>query len=80
MDRGYELENLRRSIAMLLPGAAALDREQAMGLLYELQGLEDRLRSLRAGLRRLLGESEDPPPAGSDPAGGGRRLTPPSAP
>jgi len=56
MERGYELENLRRSIAMLLPGAAALDREAAMRLLGELQELENDLRSLRTGLRRLLEE------------------------
>jgi hypothetical protein len=33
----YELEQLRRSIAMLSPGARALDREGALRVLMELQ-------------------------------------------
>ena len=37
MERQYELENLRRSIAMLRVGAPALDREAAMVLVRELQ-------------------------------------------
>lgn len=37
MDRLYELENLRRSLAMLPPGTKVLDREEAMRLLAELQ-------------------------------------------
>lgn len=61
VDRGYELENLRRSIAMLLPGAAAMDREQAMRLLGELRALEERLQTVRVGLRRLLDEVGEPP-------------------
>jgi hypothetical protein len=59
MERGYELENLRRSIAMSRPGSAALDREAAMHLLSELKELEDRLRWMRDGLVRLLEESAD---------------------
>jgi len=54
VERAYEIENLRRSIAMLRPQAAALDREQAMALLAELQDVECRLRALRDGLRALL--------------------------
>lgn len=54
MDRSSELESMRRSIAMLNPRAAALDREQAMALLAELQEVERRLGALRSGLRRVL--------------------------
>ena len=57
MDRQYELESLRRSLAMLRPGAPALDREEAMQLVRELQDLEGQLRMLREGLQRLLAES-----------------------
>ncbi len=45
---------MRRSIAMLNPRAAALDREEAMALLAELQEVERQLGALRSGLRRLL--------------------------
>jgi hypothetical protein len=44
MDRYYELEDWRRSIVMLPPGSAALDREEAVRLIAELQ---DALRALR---------------------------------
>jgi len=54
MDRLSELESMRRSIAMLNPRASALDREEAMALLRELQDVERRLRCLRDGLKRLL--------------------------
>jgi len=47
MDRLYEIENLRRSLAMLPPGTKALDREDAMKLLGELHEVETRLRNLR---------------------------------
>jgi hypothetical protein len=57
MERQYELESMRRSLAMLRPGAPALDREEAMGLVRELQDLERQFRSLREGLQRLLAES-----------------------
>ena len=57
MERQYELESLRRSLAMLRPGAPALDREEAMQLVRELQDLEEQLRALRVGLQRLLAES-----------------------
>jgi len=59
VDRYHELEDLRRSVAMLPPGSAALDREAALRLLVELQGLEDRLRSLRQGIERVLSEHQD---------------------
>jgi len=54
MERRYKLESLRRSLAMLQPGAPALDREEAMRLVRELQDLEHQLRRLREGLQRLL--------------------------
>jgi hypothetical protein len=54
VDRLSELESMRRSIAMLNPRASALDREEAMALLAELQEMERRLRTLRGGLHRLL--------------------------
>lgn len=54
MERRYELESLRRSLAMLRPGAPALDREDAMRLVRELQDFERQLRRLREGLQALL--------------------------
>jgi hypothetical protein len=58
MERRYELETLRRSLAMLRPGAPALDREEAIRLVRELQDFERQLRSLRLGLQQLLADSE----------------------
>jgi hypothetical protein len=57
MERRYELETLRRSLAMLRPGAPALDREEAMRLVRELQELERQMRTLRRGLQELLSET-----------------------
>jgi hypothetical protein len=57
MERQFELESLRRSLAMLRPGAPALDREEAMRLVRELQGLERQVRTMREGLVRLLEET-----------------------
>jgi len=54
MDRLSELESMRRSIAMLNPRASALDREEAMALLRELQDVAYRLKTLRDGLQGLL--------------------------
>jgi len=54
VDRTYEIENLRRSIAMAPPRSMALDREQAMAILRAAQDVERRLWTLRDGLRRLL--------------------------
>ncbi len=54
VDRRYELENKRRSLAMLSPQApSGLTREEAIALIEEVQAAEDRLRALRAELRRL---------------------------
>jgi hypothetical protein len=45
MERFHELEDLRRSMAMLPPGSPAnVSREEAMRLFAELQSLDDRLR------------------------------------
>lgn len=54
MDRLHELENMRRSLAMLEPGTKALDRKRAMSLIAEVQELEVRMRDLRRALRSLL--------------------------
>lgn len=53
MDR-HDVERLRRSIAMLAPHAAALDREQACELLGRLHDLE----RLVDDLRRMLEDVE----------------------
>jgi len=58
MDRLSELESMRRSIAMLNPRASALDREEAMALLRELQDVERRLTTLRDGVRELLDDEK----------------------
>jgi len=57
VERQHELESLRRSLAMLRPGAPALDREEAMRLVRELQDFERQARTLREGLVRLLEEA-----------------------
>jgi hypothetical protein len=55
MDRRYEMENLRRSLAMLQPGqVSGLRREEAITLIEEVQGLEQRLEHLKGELRRLV--------------------------
>ena len=59
MERQYQLETLRRSIGMLQVGAPALDREKAMVLVRELQGMEERLRHMRDGLQKLLDDGPE---------------------
>jgi hypothetical protein len=55
----HEIENLRRSLAMLNPGAtASLSREEAMRLITEVADLQARLERLRLGLRQLVDEAE----------------------
>ena len=50
----WDLENLRRSIAMLQPGQQSyLKREQALQLLEDIRSLQGRLDQLKAELRRL---------------------------
>ena len=44
------VENRRRSIAMLPPGAPALNRDEALKLLEQLQAALRELRGLRAQL------------------------------
>ena len=51
-----EIEQLRRSIAMLQPGASAMTREDASQLLRDLSEVQGRLDRLRNGLRALLDE------------------------
>jgi hypothetical protein len=54
MDERLEFEQLRRSIAMLRPGARdALDREQAMRILSALHDVQGRLDELKRHLRQL---------------------------
>jgi len=54
MDRLFELENQRRSIAMLEPGIKALNREDAIKLIEELQVLMRRMRTLREALKTVF--------------------------
>jgi hypothetical protein len=50
----YEYELLRRSIAMLTPGAPAIEREEALSLLHELASIRAELDQLKQGLRDLV--------------------------
>ena len=54
----HEIEQLRRSIAMLSPGEKALDREATLSLLQRLQLVSRRVNRLEGGLRLLLDDSE----------------------
>ena len=57
VDRRSEIEILRRSIAMLQPGARdAMDRENALRVLADLQDVTGRLEDLKRRLRDLAGE------------------------
>ena len=57
MERRLEVEQLRRSIAMLSPGARdAIGREQALQLLTELHDVQGRLDALKRRLRELAEE------------------------
>lgn len=58
VDRRYELEVLRRSLAMLTPGVRALTREEALDLVEELADVRKRLDQLEEGLRALLADIE----------------------
>jgi len=77
VERRYELESLRRSFVMLQPEARPLVRDQAVALVEELAELQERIRRMTDGLRRLLAEVEGTEPAGppssspTPPAGGG---------
>jgi hypothetical protein len=63
VDRWHELENQRRALAMLPPEAPAMQREEAMRLLEELQAMDRRLRRLRAGMTSLLDQDSAGPVA-----------------
>ena len=59
VDRPYELEIMRRSLAMLAPGATAqLTREEAMRLITEVTETQARLERLRVALRDVLDDLE----------------------
>lgn len=63
----WELEQLRRSVAMLPPGhsAGALSREQALTLFEEIATLDQRSRryeEVLAELRRVLRSVDDEEP------------------
>jgi hypothetical protein len=49
-----EIESLRRSMAMLPPQAAGLNREEAMRLLSDLQEMDQRLGDVRESLTASL--------------------------
>lgn len=53
VERRYELEIMRRSLAMLTPGVRALTREEALRLVEELAAVQAQLDRLREGLRSL---------------------------
>ena len=59
MHRAIELETLRRSILLLAPGSMAMTREDAVGLIAELQETGQRLEALRDALRQAMAESGD---------------------
>ncbi len=57
MDRRHEIENLRRSIAMLPPGHRdGLDRERALRLLGQLVKAQDETERLQTRPRELAEE------------------------
>jgi hypothetical protein len=58
MDRYHELEDLRRSLAMLPPVSAGLTREKAMALASELQESITSLRRLRDRLGAVLAQDD----------------------
>lgn len=58
VEQRYVLDRLARSLAMLSPGAPALDREQAMRLVADLEDTERRLSQLITELRRLADQAE----------------------
>jgi hypothetical protein len=58
VDRYHELEDLRRSLAMLPPGSAGLSREQSMALASELQESITRHRRLRDRMAVVLADDE----------------------
>jgi hypothetical protein len=57
MQLQHEIEQLRRSVAMLRPGEQALDRETTPQVLHRLQAVSRRVTRLEGGLRSLLDET-----------------------
>jgi len=59
VNRPHELEIMRRSVAMLTPGATAqLTREEAMRLIAEVKEAQARIERLRLALRDVLDDLE----------------------
>lgn len=56
MRLDHEIEQLRRSVAMLSPGEHALDRETTLQVLHQLQAVSRRVHRLEGGLQALLDE------------------------
>ncbi|MGI9622319.1 MAG: hypothetical protein ACR2PK_05725 [Acidimicrobiales bacterium] len=54
----HEIEQLRRSVAMLRPGEQALDRETTLQVLHRLQLVSRRVSRLEGGLQALLDEDD----------------------
>ncbi len=61
----HQIEQLRRSVAMLPPGHQALDRETALKVLARLQVVSTRVGRLEHGLRQLLEEPTVPESRGA---------------
>ena len=55
----HEIEQIRRSVAMLRPGEPALDCETALAVLYQLQAVSARVVRVERGLEGLLIEDSD---------------------
>jgi hypothetical protein len=55
-ERDHDIEQTRRSLAMLPAGSDALKREEAMALLGRLRDVTSRLRRVEDGLRELLAD------------------------
>jgi hypothetical protein len=59
MHRAIELRELHRSILLTPSGSMAMSREDAVGLIAELQDTGLRLDALRDALRGVITESGD---------------------
>ena len=68
---GTEIVALRRSLAMLPPKSAGLNREEAMRLLVQIQETDQRLRDLQEGLTALLERASQVAPVTADYEGSG---------
>jgi hypothetical protein len=58
LHRHHEIEDLRRSLAMLPPGSAGRSREDALAICFELQESVTRLRRLRDRLAAVLANED----------------------